>query len=339
MKNNIIFISNSKGGIKTFEDTFVKYTLKDKIRSIIINNTSYKKNEKDRIKHYKIDVLKQRLNTFKILKKINNKKENFTFIFSNPIIFVIYFFYIKFFFNKKKIYFIVHSHLTKKKISLYIITLIGSFLFLFINKIYYVSKFTKKWWSQMYFFPLFSKSSIQYNSITIPKNITKKIGTKFRLGYVGRIDKEKGLDLFLDIARKNKDNYVFNIFSEQKLRLNNNKKKYVKFFYKKSKTVIYNNIDLLLVTSPIENCPFNVLEAKSYGIPTLCILTKGGINEIIRDKFDGLIINSEKKFINLQKFILTIKNNYKFFSKNSFKESKKYDAYIRIPKLIKEMIF
>ena len=77
------------------------------------------------------------------------------------------------------------------------------------------------------------------------------------------------------------------------------------------------------MTSPIENCPFNVLEAKSYGIPTLCILTKGGINEIIRDKFDGLIINSEKKFINLQKFILTIKNNYKFFSKNSFKESKK----------------
>ena len=102
MKNNIIFISNSKGGIKTFENTFVKYTQKDKIRSIIINNTSYKKNEKNKIKHYKIDVLKQPLNTFKILKKIKNKKENFIFIFSNPIIFVIYFFYIKFFFNKKK---------------------------------------------------------------------------------------------------------------------------------------------------------------------------------------------------------------------------------------------
>ena len=62
MKNNIIFISNSKGGIKTFEDTLVKYTLKDKIRSIIINNTSYKKNEKKRIKHYKIDASNMRYN-------------------------------------------------------------------------------------------------------------------------------------------------------------------------------------------------------------------------------------------------------------------------------------
>jgi glycosyltransferase involved in cell wall biosynthesis len=341
MKNNIIFISNSKGGIKTFEDILIKYIQKEKIRCIIINNISYKKNEKNKADHYKINVLKKPLKTFRTLNEIKdkNKDAKFTFIFSNPIIFVIYFLYIKFFYNRKKIYFFVHSHLTKKNISLYLMTLLGSFLFLFINKIYYVSKFTKKWWSKMYLFPLLSKSSIQYNSVIIPKNTSKKINKKLRLGFVGRIDREKGLDLFLDIAHKNKDNYTFNVFSEQYLKLNNKQKKYVNFFYKKNKPSIYNNIDLLLLTSPIENCPFNVLEAKSYGIPTLSILTKGGVNEIIRDNFDGLIVNSEKKIINLSKSIDKIKDNYKFYSKNSFKEANKYNANVRIPILIKEIIF
>jgi len=339
MKNNIIFISNSRGGIKTFEDILIKYLNKKKIKCEVINNVSYKKNLERNINHYKIDVLKQPAHTFNILNKIKKKDKNFSFIFSNPIIFVIYYPYIKFFYNKKKIFFFAHSHLTKKKISHYLITLISSALFLFINKVYYVSKFTKKWWSKMYFFPLFSKNSIQYNSVTIPKNKKKKINKKFRLGFVGRIDKEKGLGVFLDIAKKNKDNYDFNIFSEQYFKINKEQKRYMKFFYKKEKSIIYNNIDLLLVTSPIENCPFNVLEAKSYGIPTLCVMTKGGINEIIKDNYDGLTINSYKKLKNISTFVNKIKNNYKFYSKNSFKSANKYNADIKIPRLIKKIVF
>ena len=341
MTNNIIFISNSAGGIKTFEDILIKFIHIKKVKCIIINNISYKEIEKRKIEHHKIDVLKQPLNTFKILDKIKKTKktENFTFVFSNPIIFVIYFLYIKFFYNKKKIYFFVHSHLTKKKISLYLITLLSSILFLFTDGIYYVSQFTKKWWIQIYFFPLFSKSTIQYNSVILPKNKKKIANKKFRLGFVGRIDREKGLGVFLDIAQKNKSNYIFNVFSEHRLKLDKNQKKYINFFYNKNKSTIYNNIDLLLVTSPIENCPFAVLEAKSYGIPTLCVLTRGGINEIIKNNYDGIIIKSNKKITKIQKFVDKIKDNYNFFSNNSFKEAKKYSADIKIPILIKKIIF
>ena len=56
MKNNIIFISNSRGGIKTFEDILIKYLNKKKIKCEVINNVSYKKNLERNINHYKIDV-------------------------------------------------------------------------------------------------------------------------------------------------------------------------------------------------------------------------------------------------------------------------------------------
>ena len=343
MKDNIIFISNSVGGIKTFEDILIKFIHIKRIKCIVINNIYYNKKDKQKINHYKSNVIKQPLNTFKILNKIKkrtkNANQNFLFIFSNPIIYVIYFLYIKIFYNKNKIYFFVHSHLTKKNVSLYLITLISSIFFLFTNRVYYVSRFTRKWWERIYFFPLFTKGIIQYNSIILPRHKKKKTNKKFRIGFVGRIDREKGLDVFLDIAHKNKKNYIFNVFSEQHLKLNTDQKKYINFFYREKKSTIYNNIDLLLITSPIENCPYAVLEAKSLGIPTLSVLTKGGINEIIKNNYDGIIIKSNKKIINIKKFIDKIRSNYKFFSDNSLKEAEKYSARIKIPLLIKNIIF
>ena len=93
----------------------------------------------------------------------------------------------------------------------------------------------------------------------------------------------------------------------------------------------------MLVTSPIENCPYTVLEAKSYGIPTLAYLTKGGINEIIKNNYDGFLI--KKNNINkLEKTFLKLKKKYKIYSKNSIKNSYNYNSNIKIPKLIKDLI-
>ena len=115
--------------------------------------------------------------------------------------------------------------------------------------------------------------------------------------------------------------------------MNNDQKKYIKFFLNKDSSAIYKNIDLLLVTSPTENCPFTVLEAKSHGIPTLVYFTKGGISELIKNDYDGIIINTRNK---LKTFdcINRIKFNYKFFSHNAYLSSKKYNSNIKIPYLI-----
>jgi glycosyltransferase involved in cell wall biosynthesis len=88
-----------------------------------------------------------------------------------------------------------------------------------------------------------------------------------------------------------------------------------------------------LTTSPIENCPFAVLESKSYGIPTLS-LSEGGIREIIKNKKDGILLNNETSIENIEKNIMYIKNNYKFFSKNSYNNSKKFDI-----KFLRDKIF
>ena len=178
----------------------------------------------------------------------------------------------------------------------------------------------------------YAKNTIQYNSVELSDKINSK-NRRFSIGFIGRLTREKGLNKFLDIAYENRKKFVFKIFSDEKLKKNIKQKKFIKYYYNKNISTIYKNIDLLLITSPIENCPYTVLEAKSYGIPTLVYKTKGGINEIIKNNFDGIIIK-DKKNIRVFDYIIKIKKNYKFFSSNAFSNSKKFNAKTKIKKLI-----
>ena len=334
MKNSIIFISNAIGGIRTFQDTLIRCAIQNNIECILLDQINHNIKNKKKIRYFKIKVLDKISNTLKILINLSNinKLKRSIFIFSNPVIFVIYFFFIKLFFKNSKIFFFVHSHLTKKKISLIIINYISSIFFIFINRIFYVSKFTKRWWDRNYFFSKYAKNTIQYNSVNLSEKINSK-NKRFSIGFVGRVSREKGLDKFLDIAYENRNKFIFKIFSDEKLKKNIKQKKYIKYYYNKNVSTIYRNIDLLLITSPIENCPYTVLEAKSYGIPTLVYKTKGGINEIVKDNFDGIIISNKKK-VRVFDYIIKIKKNYKFFSSNAFSNSKKFNAKTEVKKLI-----
>jgi len=334
MKNNIIFISNAIGGIKTFQDTLIKFAVQNNIECILLDQINHNIKNKKKIRYFKIKVLDEIFKTLKILIDLSNinKLKKSIFIFSNPVIFVIYFFFIKLFFKNSKIFFFVHSHLTKKKNSLIIINYISRILLIFINRIFYVSKFTKRWWDKNYFFSKYAKNTIQYNSVELSDKIKSKNKT-FSIGFIGRVSREKGLDKFLNIAHENKKKFFFKIFSDEKLKKNIIQKKYIKYYYNKNISTIYRNIDLLLITSPIENCPYTVLEAKSFGIPTLVYKTKGGINEIVKDNFDGIIIKDTKN-VRVFDHIIKIKKNYKFFSSNAFLNSKKFNAKTEIKKLI-----
>ncbi len=339
MQNNFIFISNSFGGIKSFRNNLLEELIRKNIECTLIDQTNHKINKK-KFRFYKINVLNKIVETIKIIKKlsIRNKNKLSIFIFSNPVIFLLYFFYIKFFFKKYKIFFFVHSHLTKQKFFLSLTNYIVSFLFIFIDKVFYVSKFTKNWWENKYYCCKFANYSIQYNSVFLNKKFRIRKIKKLKIGFVGRLSNEKGLDKFLEIALANKNKYIFNIFSDERVNLKNYKKNNINFFYKNKISNIYKNIDLLLVTSPIENCPFSVLEAKSYGIPSLVYLTKGGIKEIINNNYDGIIIKSLKNELELPKKINLIEKKYKFFSQNAFQNSRQYDAKIQLKKLIQEKL-
>jgi glycosyltransferase involved in cell wall biosynthesis len=172
-----------------------------------------------------------------------------------------------------------------------------------------------------------------HNFIYIPKNKQKKkIKDTFNIGFIGRLEEEKGYSRFLEIAKKIKNiKLKFFIYGNTKSQKSSNK--YVKFCGWKSQNKIYKQIDLLLTTSPIENCPFTVLESKSYSIPTLS-LSEGGIREIIKNKKDGILLNNQTSVENIEKNIMYIKKNYKFFSRNSYKNSKKFNI-----KFLKKKIF
>ena len=229
MKNSIIFISNAIGGIKTFQDTLIKFAIQNNIECILLDKINHNLKNKKKIKYFKIKVLDEIYNTLKILMNLSNinKRKRSIFIFSNPVIFVIYFFFIKLFFKNSKIFFFVHSHLTKKNILLTIINYISSILFIFINRIFYVSKFTKGWWDKNYFFSKYAKNTIQYNSVELSDKINSK-NRRFSIGFIGRVTREKGLNKFLDIAYENRKKFVFKVFSDEKLKKNIKQKKIYK---------------------------------------------------------------------------------------------------------------
>jgi glycosyltransferase involved in cell wall biosynthesis len=339
MKQIFVVISNAIAGIETYENNLIKLLInnKKKIHLIINKNRSinYKTEYKYKTLHF-CDAIREPLKVLKYIYKIKKKitNEQIIFIISNPVILVFYFLILKLLFKNKKIIFTKHSHITKISLFQITINLISSFLSNFIDKTIFVSEFTRDWWFKFFFLYRFSKNTVIHNFIYISKNKKKiKFTDNFNIGFIGRIAEEKGYSRFLEIAKKIKNSKLkFFIYGNTQSQESSNG--YIKFCGWKNQKVIYKNIHLLLVTSPIENCPFTVLESKSYSIPTLSI-SKGGIREIIKNKKDGILLNNETSIENIEKNIMYIKNNYNFFSKNCYNNSKSFNIKFLEKKIFK----
>ena len=55
---------------------------------------------------------------------------------------------------------------------------------------------------------------------------------------------------------------------------------------------IYNNTDILLITSRVESLSYVLLEAKFNGIPSI-VCSEGGIREIFKSSNDGYLIDKK----------------------------------------------
>jgi len=339
MKKIFVIISNATAGIETYEFNLIKLLQQKNFKIYFIGKkkklTKIKK-EKQLTKNYTSNAIWEPLKVLSFLIKIKNENNysKINFIISNPLILIYYFFILKFFFKNKKIFLIIHSHITTTSISQIITGLTSSILSNFTDKVIFVSNFTSVWWRKYFFLYKFCNYAVMHNFIYPPKKkIINKNKRVFNIGFVGRLDKEKNFSKFIKIAQYLKNtNFKFFVFG-------NNSPKYfirdnVNFFGWKDKKNIYKNIHLLIVTSPIENCPFNVLEAKSYGIPTLTI-SKGGIKEIIKNNKDGIILPQTTKLNIIKNKIIHIKNNYTFYSKNCFNNSKNFTATLCEHKILK----
>ena len=122
--------------------------------------------------------------------------------------------------------------------------------------------------------------------------------------------------------KKNK-NLKFNIFGDGSL---TKKIKYInnlKFWGWTKKEKIYNNTDITIITSPLNNFPHVALESNSYGIPVITA-AKGDIRKIVKNNLNGYILNN-RTIKNFNFHIDKTIRNYKYLSSNSIINAKKFD--------------
>ena len=341
MKKNFIIISNGGGGIATFQYYLIKNIINRKDRVFLIDKKKnhtlkyFNKSEKKKINTLFCNPLYEQSKVKKHIKILKKNYGKLIFLFNNPTLFALYFIFIKLHFRYEKINLVLHSNILNLKTSQILINFASSLFSHFIDRVYFVSKFTKKWWLKYFFFYNFSNHRVFYNSVKIPKIINKR-NNRTTIGFVGRLEKEKGIHIFSNIAKSLiKYNFHFEIFGNGSFKKKIFKHKNIKINDWMKQENIYKKIDILLVTSPTENCPFTVLEAKSYGIPTVSI-SKGGIKEIVKNNHNGIILKNYD-FDLIKNAIFKISKNLHKFKKNCLLDRKKYNEKIIFKKFLNEI--
>lgn len=171
------------------------------------------------------------------------------------------------------------------------------------------------------------------NSIRYTKRYIKKNKKKVKLGIVGRLCEEKGIDFLLNFIQNETYNYrlfEFHFYGE----FDDGQKILERKFYKlrselpeiifwhgniKSKNKIYQNIDILLLPSFREGFSNVLIEAQYAGIPVIARKIYA-IKETFIEKKTGYFFNSHQDLI---KKILKLSNDNYLYEKFSI-EAHKY---------------
>ena len=332
MKYNIIILcTESLGGTKTFLFNQALY-LKDQGHTVhLFCNKISKYEKKIKSSLLKIKEFKNLLKTKKLESPSNlfKKKESKKIILlTNPFLLISQFiFFDKLKKDRVKIILSLHSGILEMNIKRFFGGLVISLLIFNKIDLIYGSDYAKKSWEKLFPWMKLKKSRIVLNGIELKKNKFKKKRKRFVVGFVGRYEKEKNPILFGDVAvyaSKQKKDIQFKMFGDGAMtsKINNSFKRFVKIFGWTHQKFIYNNINVLLVTSPEENYPYSVLEAKSYGIPTI-YTSEGDIKKIISNGKDGIYCNSNNPK-DILRLISIVKKKYSFFVKNCNKNIKKF---------------
>jgi glycosyltransferase involved in cell wall biosynthesis len=335
MRNIYILSSGYKGGVTTFIKQQIEYLEKKKKKIYVIDDNpfvTFKDISQKKVKFYSIDISKNYFSAYQKLTLLfsDRNKDLRCLLITNYAIFIKFFFF--FLLLRKKNYKIIlslHSGLLNFTFKSYIAAFLFSFLSNKVDKLIFGSKSCKNWWFNK--FPWFANKNykIIYNGIDIPKKkIILKNKKKLNVSFVGRLEKENNVDLFLQLAKESYTNnnfFNFHLFGDGSL-LKKLKKKYssyAKFHNWKKVSDIYKITDLLVITSKINNFPYVALEAKSYGVPVLSC-SKGDINKIINNGKDGYLISNSNS-TELLKYLNIIKKRYSSLVKYSLKSRYKFN--------------
>ena len=170
-----------------------------------------------------------------------------------------------------------------------------------------------------------------YNGIklsNVKSEYTKK--NVKQIGFIGRLNKQKGLDLFIPILSKIENkNFILNIIGEgeEEKTLKSMVYEYGLqqniIFHGKKKNV-YNELiklDCLVLPSRNEGLPLIILESMACGVPVVSN-NVGAIDEVIIHNKNGFLINNDHEWINILSDILDDKIDISMIKKNSIETIK-----------------
>lgn len=214
-----------------------------------------------------------------------------------------------------------HSLSFKNTVASFVLEWILSKVISKFEALVFVSEYTKNSWCKYSGIKNHKRSVVIYNPIDKPTSFTSLSSTP-TMGFVGRLSEEKRPELFMQLSSI--DNYQYVVYGAGDDVLEY-QQKYPRVQFRgveKNVDKIYQNIDILILTSRIENCPMVILEAKSRGIPVIAP-TVGGISEIVIDGKDGLLF-TDFSVERIKSMIDSILNDYSFYSSNCIENSRQF---------------
>lgn len=222
--------------------------------------------------------------------------------------------------NVKK-YLIIHNYPAKKNIFNFLLLKLNTF---FVNiakpKIITVSENCKK---ELIVQKYFKKIKVIYNGIDINFKKKKKLKIKsniINISYFGKIQERKGLHLLVEALNEIKfKNIYLNIYGEgdevykKKLIFKNKRKNFFLNFHKPvsdiTRFLALTNI-LVLPSIKYESFGMILIEAMRQKVPVICS-NSGGMKEIVRNNFNGLIFKNNNVNDLKKKLLILINSNSK----------------------------
>ena len=324
------------------------------IHVICLNKCDYKKKFNKKVIVHEIHSNRLLLAFIKILKLVKHITQNFTknIILSNHHYANIYSIIIRLIVKnisvisveRTCIYELSHYYSVIDFYKKKILKILVRNLYKYSDKIISNTKFTKKEIEN------FSKKNTEHIYPPTLKrilNFNKKRFTKhFNIIWVGRLDREKGINEFIKLICK--INFKSNIFilgdgklktyykSYVKKNKNLNSNVYFKGFHKNA-NFFYKKSHLLINTSHFEGSNNSIVEALNHNLMVMATNSPGGNKELVSNT-NGILFNLKDENITLKK-LNYIRNNYKIlqvklkpkkkFLKN-FMEIKSNNDYLKI---------
>lgn len=165
----------------------------------------------------------------------------------------------------------------------------------YINKVFVVSNFHR---NLLYFNGLNKKCCIYKNYVfneynNIITNVNKQNRFQYNICYIGRIDRDKNIQLLLDVFQENSslDYITLYIIGSGKYVLNKKEKSNIIFTGKLSFQEIIEYLDkcdYVVSASLLEGKPYSIIESMSVGVP--CIHSNiNSINELVIENYTGYL--------------------------------------------------